>query len=192
MSRPATRRRRWLPGVLFQLIPATRVYCSQRAHHHERHGTSERQRGNGSDRVRDRPTEAPFEREGGKGWYGCEPGGDQPHRSRPPQRAPRQPPPGETRSANRTSHGSTAVEAEASSADGKLDPLQVEGSFGQLMANQRAAGVENAGNGCRQKRCGDEQQQPGGGHSGHGRRGPARHDQIVACGARLVRRARRT
>ena len=179
MSRPATRRRRWLLGVLFQLIPATRVYCSQRAHHHERHGTSERQRGNGSDRVRDRPTEAPFEREGGKGWYGCERGGDQPHRSRPPQRAPRQPPPGETCSANSTPHGGTAVETEASSTDGKLDPLQVERSFGQLMTNQGAARIEDAGNGCRQKRCGDEQQQPDGSYCGHGGRGPARHRRML-------------
>ena len=179
MSRPATRRRRWLLGVLFQLIPTTRVYRSQRAHHHESHGKSEGQRGDGSARVRDRPAESPFEREGGKGWSGCDSSGDQLRRWCPPLRAPRQPPPGETCRANRTPQGSTAVEAEASSTDGKLDPLQMEGSFGQLMANQRAAGVEDAGNGCRQKRGGDEQQQPGGSHGGHRGRGPARHDWIV-------------
>jgi hypothetical protein len=179
MSRPATRRRRWLLRVLFQLIPTTRVYCSQRAHHHERHGKSERQRGDRSHGVRDGPAEYPFEREGGKGWYGRDCSGDQLHRSRPQQRAPREPPPGKTCGANRTPHGSTAVEAEASSTDGKLNPLQVERSFGQLMTNQRAAGVEDGGNGGRQKRCGDEQQQPGGSHSGHGRCGPARHDWIL-------------
>ena len=174
------------------MMHTTRVYRSQRARHYEGYRKSERQRGDGSDRVRDRPAESPFERKGGNGRYGRDGGACQLQRRRPEQRAPRQPVPDDTCSAHPAPDGGTGIEAEASRTDWKLNALQMKRSFRQLMANQRAACVENAGHRCRQKGCGDEQQQPGGSNSGDSRRGPARHDWIVTPNAiRVVRDTRR-